>query len=93
MSRTLPLSEVKAKLSEILDDVESTHERITITRNGRPVATLLSIDDIESMEETIALLSDPVARREIAEARRALADGDVIGRAELDEIRSRLAGG
>jgi len=59
MSRTLSLSEVKAKLSEIVDEVVTTQERVTVTRNGRPVAVVLSTDDLEAIEETLAILSDP----------------------------------
>ena len=90
MSRTLPLSEVKAKLSEILDEVVTTQERVTITRNGRPVAVVLSTDDFEAVEETLAVLSDPAAMREIERGRAAIARGDLVTRDEIDAMRSRL---
>ena len=90
MSRVLPLSEVKAKLSEVLDDVVATHERVTVTRNGRPVAVLLSTDDLESIEETLAILSDPDAMREIEQGRAAVASDDVIGRDQIEAMRSQL---
>ena len=40
MSETRPLAEVKAKLSAMVDRVEHTHDRITVTRNGRPAAVV-----------------------------------------------------
>lgn len=43
----------------LLDATETTHERVVITRNGKPSAVLVAADDLESMEETIAILSDP----------------------------------
>ncbi len=63
--RTLPLSEAKAKLSELVDGVVSRDDRVTITRNGRPAAVLLSPDEVESWEETIAILRDPELTAEI----------------------------
>ena len=60
MTETLPLAEVKAKLSEMVDRVERTHDRITVTRNGRPAAVLISPDELESLEETLDLLPNPV---------------------------------
>ncbi len=90
MSRTLPLSEVKAKLSEVVDEVVTTQERITVTRNGRPVAVLLSTDDLEAIEETLAILSDPAAMREIQQGRAAIASGDVVTKDDIDTLRSQL---
>lgn len=63
--KTLPLSEVKAKLSELVDQVESRDERIVITRKGRPAAILVSQDDLESWQETLEIMSDPAFMREI----------------------------
>ena len=69
MSDTLPLAEVKAKLSEMVDRVEQQHDRITVTRNGRPAAVLMSPEDLASLEDTLDLLSNPKAMAEIAKAR------------------------
>ncbi len=88
MSETLPLAEVKSKFSEMVDRVEHTHDRIIVTRNGRPAAVLISPDDLASLEDTLELLSDPDAMRQLAEAKRAAADGDYI---TSDELRSRFS--
>jgi prevent-host-death family protein len=90
MSRTLPLSEVKAKLSEVVDEVVTTQERVTVTRNGRPVAVVLSTDDLDAIEETLAILSDPAAMREIQQGRAAIANGDVVTKNEILTLRSQL---
>jgi len=90
MSRTLPLSEVKAKLSEVVDEVATTQERVTVTRNGRPVAVVLSTDDLEAIEETLAILSDPAAMREIQQGRAAVARGDVTTKDEIETLRAQL---
>jgi antitoxin YefM len=57
--KTLPLSEVKANLSKLVDEVWSRDERVTITRDGRPAAILVSPDDLESWQATIEIMSDP----------------------------------
>jgi prevent-host-death family protein len=64
----LPLSDAKARLSETADEVDRTHERIHITRNGREYVVLISAADLESIEATLELLSDPRAMAEIREA-------------------------
>jgi antitoxin YefM len=93
MSRVLPLSEVKAKLSEVVDAIATTHERVTVTRNGRPVVVLLSSDDLDAIEETIAILSDPAAVTAIDEGRAAVGAGDVVSRDEIEALRDRLRAG
>ena len=79
----MPLSEVKARLSEIADEVDRTHERVHITRNGREYVVLMSAEDLESIEATLELLSDPQAIAEIREADAAVAAGEVTSGAEM----------
>ncbi len=79
----LPLADIKKRLSEIVDGVERRHDRIVLTRRGRPAAVIISPDELESLEETLDLLSDPVAIREIRAGESAVADGEVVGSAEL----------
>ena len=67
---TLPLSEVKARLSEIADEVDRTHRRIEITKNGRSYVVLMSAEDLESLEATVELLSDPAAVDRLRQAQR-----------------------
>lgn len=58
MSATVPFSDAKAHLSSLADRVEGEHERIVVTRNGRPSFVLVSPDDLESLEETLDILRD-----------------------------------
>jgi prevent-host-death family protein len=89
----MPLSEVKARLSEIADEVDRTHERVHITRNGREYVVLMSADDLASIEATLELLSDPQALAEVREAEDAVSSGEVTSGAEMaslmDERRRR----
>jgi prevent-host-death family protein len=88
---TLPLAEVKAHLSKIVDGVERRHERVTLTRYGRAAAVIISPDDLEALEESLALLSDPEAMAEIAEGRAEIAAGRLVPLTG-DELRAKYLG-
>jgi antitoxin YefM len=75
---TEPLRTVRDHLSEMVDRVEHHHERLVVTRNGRPAAVMISPDDLAQLEETIELLSDAEALADIREADAAYARGDVV---------------
>jgi prevent-host-death family protein len=85
---TLPLSYVKAHLSEIADRVEGQHDRVVVTRKGRPAAVLVSPEDLESLEETLAVFSDPQLMRQVRESEAELERGEEG--AALDDLRSDL---
>lgn len=73
--KTLPLSEVKMKLSAIVDSVNAADEEVLITKNGRPAAVLVSPDEFESWKETIAIRSDADLMSEIKKGLSALKKG------------------
>jgi len=73
--KTLPLSEVKAKLSSMIKQVAEHTEEVTITRNGRPVAVLINPDDYDAWQETLAIVSSPELLAEIRSGLRALRAG------------------
>jgi antitoxin YefM len=75
---TESLRTVRDHLSEMVDRVEHHHERVVVTRNGRPAAVLISPDDLAQIEETIDVLSDPDALADIREADAAYQRGDVV---------------
>lgn len=92
MSESLPLAEVKARLSELVGRVGGQHDRVTVTVHGRPAAMLVAIDDLESMEETIAILSDAAALRSLADSDAELARGEGENEASLAAtMRARRA--
>ena len=74
----VPLAEVKNRLSEVVDRLEHEHGRVVITKHGRPAAVLLSLEDLESLEETLAILSDPALLATIREADDEVAAGRTI---------------
>ena len=63
--KTLSLSEAKAKLSGLVEEVERRDEEVVITRNGRPAAVLVSPDEFDSWKETLAIRADRDLMREI----------------------------
>ena len=74
--KTLPLSEAKTKLSSLIDEVRDRDEEVTITRNGRPVAVLVSADEFESWKETISIRADPALKEELRQGLAALKEGN-----------------
>lgn len=90
MSDTLSLADAKAHLSELVSRVDRQHDRVTVTVHGRPSAILLSLDDLEALEETIAVLSDDAAVRQMAASDAELARGEGESEQHLaDAMRQR----
>lgn len=73
----LPLADVKNRLPEVVERLEREHGRVVITKHGRPAAVVLSVEDLEGLEETLELLSDPAAMRRIRQARKESEAGKV----------------
>ena len=85
---TEPLRAVRDHLSEVVDRVEHHHERVSITRNGREAAVLISPEDLAQLEETVSVLNDASAVADIREADAAYARGDVLrGVAAVRDLR------
>jgi antitoxin YefM len=92
----VPLSEAKARLSELARRVRQQHERITLTRNGEPEAVLLSVDDLEGLEMTLEILGDTEAVARISESLAALERGEPgadMATVRQDLARRRVTGG
>ena len=86
MAKTLPISEVKARLPELVAGIMEREEAVVVTRNGRPAAVLLNIDEYERLKATIDVLSDPdlmeqirTSQRYYARRRRGLSFEQVFG--------------
>ncbi len=88
MPEVLALATVKARLSELVERVSSQQDRVVVTRNGKPAAVLISPDDLEALEETLAVLSDPDLLARVGEGEEAVACGETVS---LDELRAKLA--
>lgn len=90
----IPLTEAKSRLSEIADEIHRTHERVSVTRNGREYVVIMSAEDLDSLEATIELLSDPAAQARIAQAEADVDRGEVTTLDEMTRImQERRRGG
>ncbi len=95
MARTLSLSEVKTRLPELVVGIQEREEEVIVTKNGRPAAILMNIDEYTRLKETLDVLSDPELMRQIAESRafyktkrKGLSFEDVFGE-PLTPVRKR----
>ena len=75
MAKTLPISEVKARLPELVTGVAEREDEIVVTRNGKPAAVLMSYAEFERLKETLDVLSDPALMRQVQESRAFYASG------------------
>ena len=75
MSKTLPISEVKARLPELVTGVEDREEEVVVTRKGKPAAMLVNYLEYKRLKETLDVLSDPGLMRQIRESERYFAKG------------------
>ena len=64
----MALKDAKNHLSAVVDRVEREHDRVVITKHGRPSAIVMSVDDLDSLEETVDVLSSPTLIKQIRES-------------------------
>jgi len=86
----LPLADVKNRLSEVIERLEREHGRVVVTKHGRPAAVMLSIEDLESLEETLEILSNPELLKDIRSGTRDVRAGR-IERLSKDQLLARRA--
>lgn len=87
MSYTLTVTDAKARLSELVAAVATTHDHVDITRNGEPAAVLVSHAELAALRETIAILSDPGAVEDIRQAEADILAGNTV---RADELRDAM---
>lgn len=85
---TMPMAQARDHLADVVESVQKTHDRVTLTRHGRPAAVIIAADDLDSILATLDVLSTPGALEAIREG-----EGDAAaGRyATKDEMRSAVA--
>lgn len=75
MSEQIPLGEVKDRLSEVVERIQRVHGRVIITKHGQPSAVIMNLDDLESLEETLSILSNPALVKDIRRAEAEISAG------------------
>mgnify|MGYP001575849897 FL=1 len=78
MRRTLPVTEAREKLTELVDEVNNKFEQIEITKNGKPRAIIMSADEFDSWKETMEVLSDEQLMKDIRQAEKEFREGKSI---------------
>ncbi len=84
MAKTLPISEVKTRLPELVSGIEEREEEIVVTRKGKPAAVLVNYSEYERLKETLDVLSDRSLMQQIRRSRRFYAEGGTG--ASFDEV-------
>ncbi len=90
VTHTVPFSRARSELAGLLDDVESRHEHVVVTRNGLPVAVLMSIAEFEALQETVEVLGDRDALEDLQASRKDIESGRV---SDWEVVKRRLRRG
>jgi antitoxin YefM len=77
MPKTLPISEVKTRLPELVSGIAEREEEIVVTRNGKPAAVLINYDEYERLKDSLEVLSDPDLMKQIRRSKSFYAKGKV----------------
>lgn len=98
MTKTLSLSDVKARLPELIAGVQDREEEIVVTKNGRPAAILINVQEYARLKETLDVLSDPVLMKQLSQSRafyrsgkKGLSFEDVFGEPVTPARKRRVA--
>lgn len=83
----MSLADVKNRLSEVVERLEREHGRVVITKHGRPAAVVLSIEDLESLEETLDVLSSSALMDDVRAGLGELADGEALTLSKAEALR------
>lgn len=90
---TVPLAEARQNFSALVDEATSTHQRVLVTRNGVPAIWMIADEDFESIMETLDVLADAAAMRDVAESQADAREGRHVTAAEMDKILAARAEG
>jgi len=88
MAKIVPVRELRANLRQLLDDVADRRDHVLVTRNGRPAAALVPIDEYEALEETAEIISDADT---LAAIESGLSDIERDDAVTLEDLRQELA--
>jgi antitoxin YefM len=87
VSEQMPLADVKNRLSEVVDRLEREHGRVVITKHGHPAAVVISVDDLESLEETLDIMDSAALLADIRDSLAELSTGDAAELSKGDALR------
>jgi antitoxin YefM len=88
MAKTVPVREFRNHLSSLLSDVADRRDHVLVTRNGKPAAALVPVDEYDALEETAEILSDSETLAAIEAGLAEVSSGEVV---TLEDLRAELA--
>ncbi len=88
MINTVSMKELRPKLPEVMKRIDGKLDRYIVTKRGKPVVVMLSIDDYESLMETLDILADPEAMAGIRQGEKEIRKGKTRS---WKEIKTNLA--
>jgi antitoxin YefM len=90
----MPMAQARDHLAEVVESVQKTHDRVTLTRHGQPAAVIIAAADLDSILETLDILSTPGALEAIREGEADVAAGRYVTMEDMRAaVRDRAAGG
>ena len=87
VSEQMPLADVKNRLSEVVDRLQREHGRVIITKHGHPAAVVISVDDLESLEETLDIMDSGALLADIRESLAELSTADAATLSKEEALR------
>ena len=78
MINTVTLKELRPSLPNVIDRIDSKFDRYIVTKRGKPVVMMLSVDDYESLIETIDILTNKDAVKRIKLAKKEIREGKIV---------------
>ncbi|MDP3726715.1 MAG: type II toxin-antitoxin system prevent-host-death family antitoxin [bacterium] len=83
MTNLMSISDVREQLPNLVSRVSKYMDRIVITVKGQPKATLVSAEELESLEETAEILSIPNIKKDLAKSRKQFKKGEFVYLSDL----------
>jgi antitoxin YefM len=90
---TVPVAEARQNFSALVEEAVSTHQRVLVTRNGVPAVWMIANEDFESIMETLDVLADAAAMRDVAQSEADAAVGRYVTAAEMEKVLAARAEG
>jgi|SRR5664279_807142 len=84
---TMPIAQAREHLAEVVESAQKTHDRVTLTGHGQPAAVIIAAADLDSILETLDVLSTPAALEAIREAEGDVAAGRFV---TIDDMRAAV---
>jgi prevent-host-death family protein len=83
MTNLMSISDVRQQLPNLVSKVNKYMDRVVITVKGQPKATLISAEELESLEETAEILSIPNIKRDLEKSRKQFKKGEFVYLSDL----------